>query len=302
MARRTNVREHVRRTERGFTEVREHERSIEQVDRRDRIVDAIRVEAARRRRFEEYCINNALAEYADLRSDGESHEEAMRRALDTLILELESGAEYRFDEADVLRVKAELEALVVKSNARGYKEAASRARNAPAAAKRDSAADADEERMMSIHDALSDEDQSFSFADVLDDEDEKDDRYKGGRQRRSEPLPSRERDDSILGSASSGLNELGDGIQRYRGRRSAAAMRPNRTDLVQSETATRAAERRRAQRDDETGVQKQYDRDMLGAPPGTGVSVRKRGRPTVWSGTVDDIPEVPRKGTGRLDE
>lgn len=290
--RKTHVRDYQKR---DGTEVRSHERALGEVDRRDRIVDAIRINALSRRRFEERCINEALAEYADQRHDGATHEQAMDAALRVLDQEA-VDADFQMSDSDYDRVKAELEALAVKANERGYQEAASKSRRAPTIHRKASERDNEEERMMSIGDALSDDDEAFSFADVLEDGNEKDERAEGRRKRPAAPV----RDDSILGSMAGGLNEVGGYVQRKRNERAAAAVGPNRRDLNRIQANENAARQRH--RNAATGPENNYDREAYAAPPGTGVSTARRTGRVVRTHPDEPPAAPPQKGTGRLDE
>jgi hypothetical protein len=270
MVRRTRVRDYQKR---DGTEVREHDRSLNTTDKRDRIVDQIRIDAVRRRQFEDEALNEALAEYADQRSDGATHEEALEKALVVLDGEL-NGGDFRMTDGDVTRLSGELEATTIKANERGYSEATSRSKRAPKKARKGSDRDNDEERMMSIGDALSDEDETFSFADVLEDGNERGET----REDRAREKKREQEEDGILDTAVSGTRELGAWMQKRRDARTVAETRPNRTDLREQEVQRRAVQRRAAAGLEGSGPTGNVARPGYNLPVGVSTTDRSKQR------------------------
>lgn len=276
---RTRVREYVKR---DGTEVREHERALSDTDRRDHILDRIRLDASYRRRIEDEAVDEALATYLEEREDGASHEDALERALDTLSDEL-SGADIDVDRGTFERLKGELLAHIADAKKLGMREADSRATGLGAAIGNSvrEREEEDEERMLSIGDALREDDEIFSLQEVADD-----------------PGADQDAEDgrvSPLDYATEGVNELGSFVRgQAEKRRQARAAREASQREVAAFAEKAAAERRRETADREgeaTGPIKSYPSDQ-GAPTGTSVSTARR-RPQ---------PPPRRVIRGRLDE
>jgi len=304
---RTRVRDYVKR---DGTEVREHERSLAEHDRRDRIIDRIRIDAARRRREEDSILDEALATYLESREDGDSHEEAMRKAA-IAVKDEAVVSDFEFTDSDLQRLQGELERVVGEANARGMRETESRAsaRDAAEGFREQAREDDDEERMLGISDALRDDDEVFSLADVAEDPGE---RRAGEREdEREEQLTVQSQVRGLYRDTKSayqrGNAALVKGYEEFKRRE---AEKEARRQAVAAEAARRAQER-------------QADAGLLGSgptgkKPGSAV-VYEAGQarvvetsPSVSISTVPPErrrvirsgpePAAPEKGTGRLDE